>query len=224
MPRWIGVLLCVWLTAASASAQSSLPATLQQAIAATEAARAAYSFRFELTDGRQTVAAHYNPRSQPHLELLSPARGALSEDLGRAYDAAATRMDGLTWCARASLEHVANLHLLREDGATAAYSYQPTRESATNDQMRMLVDHLRGELTMTKQPSDILSIRTALPEAFSPAIGMHVDQYEISQACTLAPNGRRFASEIVTNEHFSAFGRTYVAHYVRRFSQLLEVR
>ena len=220
----MSALLCVWLIAGSASAQSpSQPPGLAQAIAATEAAKTAYTFRMDLTDGRQTATAHFDPRTRPHLRLVSPERSALGDDLGRAYDSIAAHIEGVFWCARPTLAHVSNARLVREDASTASYVFQPTRENVA-DQARPIVDHLRGELTMTKAPADILSTHIFLPEPFNPALGIHAERFDISQICAIAPNGRRYASEIVTEQRFSMFGRDYAVRYVRRFSELADVR
>ena len=205
---------------ASAKAQTQLPAALSEAVAATQTARASYAFDLELVSAGQTLSAHFDPHLEPRLRLISPARTELNNDLRDTFDALAGRLEGPTWCAGPSMTHITGVRLLREDATSAVYSFQPTRESVTSEQTRQIVDHLRGEFTLLKETGDISSIRIFSPQAFSQMLGTSVELWSNITTCAVAPNGRRYASEVESNVRWSLFGRAGSSHVVRRTDHL----
>ena len=206
---------------ASASAQTNqLPSLLQQAVSGTESSSASYAYDFEYSTAAQAFSAHFSPRSQPRLRLVSPAREALNGDMRTDYDYFAEHMEGVSWCAAANMSRITNARLIREDETTATYSFQPTRESVTGEQTRRIVNHLRGEFTVTKTAPDITRIHIFAPQPFSPAPLARVEVYVLTTTCALAPNGRRYASESVHQSRGSAFGRAFDTRTVRRTRNL----
>lgn len=206
---------------ASALAQSSqLPLPVSRAISASQGAQTSYAFDFDYASGTENFTARFDPRSEPRLRLLSPGRAALSEDLRESFDYFAESITGVSWCAGPNMAHISNVRLLREDETSAVYSFQPTRESVTGAQTRRVVNHLRGELTLSKASPDITRIRLFAPRPFSPAIGANVEIYTLTMTCAAAPNGRQYAVEIAYESRGSAFGRAFSVHTTRRLREL----
>ncbi len=222
MFRMVRVLVCAAVLAfgASAAAQSVGPALLTQAIAATQAAKADYAFDFELNTSKANWRARFDPSATPHLRMVAPVRDELDNDQRRAFDRMAEDFEGVSWCASEGMGRVADVRLLREDEASATYSFQPTRESVRNEQARRFADRLRGEVTVMKATPDITRVRLFVPESFSPAPLVRVDSLNIVITCQAAPNGRRYAAETVTSMRGSALGQTFDERSVQRARNL----
>lgn len=210
----------VGLYAAIAAAQSTAPAFLTSAVAATQAAKIDYAFDFEIDTSKQNWRAHFDPNRTPRLALLQPRRDELKGDERRAFDRLAEQMEGLSWCASENMARVRDVGLVREDETTAIYSFQPTAESVRGEQARRFADRLRGELTLTKAAPDVSRIRFYTPEAFTPLPMTRVDEVNIAITCQTAPNGRRFAAEIVTTVRGTAWGQAFNERSVQRTRNL----
>lgn len=206
--------------AAIAAAQSGAPSLLASAVSATEAAKADYAFDYELDTSKQTWRARFDPTATPRLKLVQPRRETLKGDERRAFDSLAEQMEGVSWCASENVGRAGNVQLVREDDATAVYSFQPTAESIRGEQARRFADRLRGELTMIKATPDISRIRLYAPEPFSPLPLVRVDEVNIAIACQTAPNGRRYAAETVTTIRGSAVGQNFNERSVQRARNL----
>jgi hypothetical protein len=207
--------------AATAVAQGTGAAMLTQAVAATTAAQAQYAFDVEINTSKINWRARYQPDARPALRLVSPSRENLDGDERRAFDRMAEDFEGVSWCAGARMGNVANVRLLREDETTATYSFQPTRESVRGEQARRYADRMRGEMVMTKgDRPDIARMRIFMPESFSPAPLIRLDHFEMTIACQTAPNGRRYASEAVTEMRGSALGQAFNERTVQRSRNL----
>ncbi len=216
--RWITSLAFVAIAAGAAFAQSA-PSPLAQAVATTQAAKADYTFDFQLETSKQNWRARFMPGAAPRLRLVSPQREELDGGERRAFDGLAERMEGVSWCASENIGRVGNMRLLREDAETATYSFQPTRESVSGEGGRF-ADRLRGEMTMTKQNPDVSHVRLFAPEPFSPIPLTRLDALNIVIRCQPAPNGRRYAAETVMEMRGSAFGQDFNERSVQRASNL----
>ena len=200
------------ITAATAQAPSPLAA----AIAATQAAKTAYNFDYVLGTSKQNWRAQFDARSAPpRLHLVEPRRETLPSGEQHTFDALARRMEGVSWCASEGLDRVANLRLVRDDGATALYSFQPTREQAQG-----AAQHLRGELTLIKAGPDIAAIRFFAPQPFSPIPLTRLEALDTIVRCEVAPNGRRYAAETVITMRGSALGQNFNERSVTRTTNL----
>ncbi|MCX7357421.1 MAG: hypothetical protein NT015_04650 [Alphaproteobacteria bacterium] len=206
--------------AAAAAAQSAGPALLTQAVAATQAAKADYAFDYELNTSKANWRARFDPAATPHLRMVEPTHGELDNDQRRAFDRMAEDFEGVSWCASEGMGRVANVRLLREDEASATYSFQPTRESVRGEQARRFADRLRGEVTVLKATPDITRVRLFVPESFSPAPLVRLDSLNIVITCQTAPNGRRYAAETVTAMRGSALGQAFDERSVQRARNL----
>ena len=206
--------------AATAVAQGTGAAVLTQAVAATAAAKADYAFDVDVDTSKINWRARYQPGASPALRLVSPSRNELSGDERRAFDRMAEDFEGVSWCAGARMGNVTNVRLVREDEATATYSFQPTRESVRGEQGRRYADRMRGEMVITKANPDITRMRIYMPEAFSPLPLVRLDHFNMSITCQTAPNGRRYASEAVTEMRGSAFGQDFSERTVQRSRNL----
>lgn len=205
---------------AHAAAQSAGPALLAQAVAATQAAKTDYAFDLELDTSETSWRARFEPGAAPQLRLVSPRRDELENDERRAFDRLAENYEGLSWCASEGMGRVSNVQLVREDAASATYSFQPTRESIRGEQARRFSDRLRGELTLLKAAPDISRIRIFTPQAFDPLPLVRVDHLDIVIMCQSAPNGRRYAAETTTAIRGSAFGQAFDERSVQRARNL----
>jgi hypothetical protein len=209
---------------ASATAQSpaaaALPAALLQAVAATEAAKAAYAFDLELASAERNWQARFDPNGNPRLRLVSPSRETLDNDERRGFDRMAESFEGVSWCASENMGRVANVRLMREDETSATYSFQPTRESVRGEQARRFADRMRGEVTVTKATPDITRVRLFIPAAFSPMPLVRVDAFNVVITCQAAPNGRRYAAETTSDVRGSAFGQDFNERSVQRARNL----
>ncbi|MEQ1771961.1 MAG: hypothetical protein ABL879_19230 [Devosia sp.] len=222
MFRVVRVLACaaVVVFAATAAAQNAGPALLTQAVAATQAAKAEYAFDYELNTSKANWRARFDPGATPNLRMVAPTRDALSDDERRAFDRMAEDFEGVSWCASEGMGRVADLRLLREDEASATYSFQPTRESVRGEQARRFADRLRGEVTVLKATPDITRVRLYVPESFSPAPLVRLDSLNVVITCQAAPNGRRYAAETVTTVRGSALGQDFDERSVQRARNL----
>jgi hypothetical protein len=213
--------LAALLAAPSAIAQGArAPSVLTQAIAATTAARMAYAFDVQLTSSRTNWRARFEPNGDPRVRLVSPARENLSGGERRAFDNYAEGMEGVPWCADAYMGRIADVRLVSEDSATATYAFQPTRESIRNAESRRFAERMRGEMTLTKENADITRIRIYAPQGFDAAPLVRLDHMDIVVRCAIAPNGRRYAAESVTEMRGSAFGQAFDERSVQRASNL----
>lgn len=220
IPR-LAALAALMLFAASATAQQArAPTLLAQAVAATRAAKAAYAFDLEIAAEEQDWRARFDPSAAPPLQLLQPRREDLANDDRRAFDTMAERMDGVAWCASEGLDRVDDVRFLHEDGETATYAFQPTRDSVRGEQARRFADKLRGELTLTKITPDVARVRIFTAAAFSPMPLVRVDRLNITITCAAAPNGRRYAAETVSEVSGSAFGQAFEERSVQRMRNL----
>jgi hypothetical protein len=221
MFRTLSLIAVVAALTVSATAQvSPQPTLLLQAVAATEAAKAAYAFDYELSAREANWRARFEPDANPRLRLVSPARDSLEPDQRRAFDRMAEDMEGVSWCATENLVRVANVRLIREDDTTATYSFQPTRESIRGEQARRFADRMRGEMTLTKDDPDVTRVRLFVPSAFSPMPLVNLERFNLVITCGPAPNGRRHATETTTDLRGSAFGQAFEERSVQRTSNL----
>lgn len=218
--RILGVGLVAAVFAANAIAQVRGPAALTQAVAATEAAKADYAFDWALETSKQSWRARFDPAATPRLRLVQPAPESLKGDERGAFNRLAQQMEGVSWCASETMGRVANVTLLRDDGVTSTYSFQPTRESIRGEQAQRFADRLRGEMTMTNDTPDITRVRLYAPAAFSPMPLVNVARINIVITCATAPNGRAYANQTVTEIRGSAFGQAFDERSVQHFSNL----
>lgn len=216
----IAAVLATAAFAASAAAQSVGPALLTQAVAATQAAKADYAFDFELSTSKSNWRARFEPAASPRLRLVAPQMSELDSDERRAFSRMAEDFEGVSWCASEHMGRVSQVQLLREDEASATYSFQPTRESIRGEQAQRFADRLRGEVTMLKATPDVARVRLFVPEAFSPMPLVRVDALNIVITCQAAPNGRRYAAETNTSVRGSAFGQAFNERSVQRARNL----
>jgi hypothetical protein len=211
------LLIAIVASAAITTSHAQTPPTaLSEVVRATHAARAAYAFDFEYSSNDQSFVARFDPRQTPRLRLASPARASLSDELSADLDFFIESMDGVTWCASEQIGNAEGLRLLRQDDNAATYSFEPTRESVTGDQTRRIVEHLSGEITITKSNPDISRIRLFALRPFSPAPLARIEHYSVTTTCAAAPNGRHYAVEIIREARGSAFGRAFNTRTVRR--------
>lgn len=224
MLRTIAVIAAVFVgllgVASAVAPQPAAPSALNAAIAATSAARAPYAFDMDVHSAKLNWRAHFDPRSTPHLQLVQPALASLSNDQRRAFDDAARRMTGLSWCASAEMGHIANVRPLREDADSITYAFQPTRDSIRSERARGFADRLRGEFTLTKSNPDIARIHLFAPAPFSPALLVNLTRMDIAITCATAPNNRRYASETITEIAGSALGEAFSERSVQRTHDL----
>ncbi len=214
------VALTLCLLPSAAAQTSPLPGVLLQAVAATQAAKAAYAFDLDLLSAEQNWRARFDPRASPGLQLVEPSLETLARDQRRAFERMAAQMQGVSWCASDEMRRVTQVHLVREDAETAIYSFQPTRESVRGEQARQFVDRLRGEFAITKAHPDLTRVRIYAPEAFNPMPLVRLDTLNVNVACTPAPNGRRYASETTSEIRGSAFGQDFDERSVQRARNL----
>lgn len=213
---------CLSLLGAATATPSRPPApsALHAAIAATAAAQSPYAFDLDINSSKINWRTHFDPRATPHLQLIEPALAALGHDERRAFDDASRRMQGLSWCASAEMDHVANVRVLRDDISSTTYFFQPTRDSIRSEAARPFADHLRGEFTLIKAEPDIARIHIYAPAPFSPALLVNLTRMDIVVSCATAPNNRRFASEAVTEIAGSALGQAFHERTVQRTHDL----
>jgi hypothetical protein len=152
--------------------------------------------------------------------LVQPRREELKGDERRAFDRIAEQMEGVSWCASENIARVDDLALVREDEASAVYSFQPNAESVRGEQARRFANRLRGEMTLLKATPDITRIRLYTPQAFDPMPLVRVEELNIVITCQAAPNGRRFAAETVTTLRGSALGQALNERSVQRARNL----
>ncbi len=212
--RFIAAVLA--LSFATAASGQSLPSALAQAVAQTEAAKTPYAFDIELQGGERSWRARFHPDRDPRVSLVAPRRDELSTEEQRAFDAYARDVEGVSWCASENMARVRDVRLLREDATTATYSFQPTAESIRGEQARRYADRLRGEVTLSKETPDVTSLRLFIPARFSPMPLVDVHRFNVTVTCQLAPNGRRFAAETISEIAVSAFGRDVEQRTVQR--------
>jgi len=206
--------------AVSAVAQNTGPALLAQAVAATESARADYAYDFELETSKTNWRARYEPNATPRMRMVEPRLADLPNDQRRAFERMAEQSEGVSWCATDYMSRVRDIALLREDEASATYSFQPTPESIRGEQARRFADRLRGEMTILKGAPDITRIRLFIPAGFSPMPLVRVDHMNIVINCAAAPNGRRYAATTVTEMRGSAFGNDFNERSTQRARNL----
>lgn len=219
--RLAAVAAVVTIFAASAAAQQTrAPSPLAEAVAGTRSAKVDYAFDMAIDSSKQNWRTHYDPHAQPRLQLLQPRREDLTGDERRAFDDAAAHMEGVSWCAGENMSHVDNVRPIREDADTITYSFQPTRESVRGEGARQFADRVRGEMTITKVNPDITHMRIFTPAPFSPVVLVRIDSININIDCAVAPNGRRYGAETVTDMRGSAFGQNFSEHSVQRASNL----
>ena len=93
MLRAVSLAAALVLLAATAGAQSART-PLEQAVAATQAAKADYAFDLDLDTSKQNWRARFDPNAQPQLRLVQPTREALDGGERRAFDGMAERLRG----------------------------------------------------------------------------------------------------------------------------------
>ena len=201
------------------------PEALSQAVAATKSAKADYAFDLEMTSAKQNWRARYQPGAAPRLRLVAPARDQLDGDARRQFDELAQTTEGVTWCASENLASARNVRLLREDETSATYAFQPSPEMMRRGQRSRgdstaFFNRMQGELTVTKQNPDVTHMRIFTTPAFSPILLVRLEQMSFRMRCALAPNGRRYVAETMTDVRGSAFGRSINDHAVQRASNL----
>lgn len=209
------------MAAPSATAQGAgAPAALTQAIALTDAAKAPYAFDIELDSERLQWRARFQPEATPRVRLIAPARADLTNEQRRAFDRFAESTEGVSWCASAFMGRVADVRLVREDEASAHYTFQPTRESIRSAESRRYAQHMRGEFTLNKSSNDITRMRIHAPAGFDAMPLVRIERFSMTIDCALAPNGRRYAAETVTDMSGSAFGQSFGDRTIQRAANL----
>ncbi len=215
------LVLAALLAAPSATAQGAgAPAALAQAIALTDAAKAAYAFDIELDSSRMQWRARFQPGASPRVQLIAPAREELTNDQRRAFDRFAESTEGVSWCASEFMGRIADVRLVREDEAHAHYTFQPTRESIRSPDARRYAQYMRGEFTLNKTQNDITRIRIHAPAAFDAMPLVRLEHFNLTIDCASAPNGRRYAAETVTEMRGRAFGQSFGDRTVQRAANL----
>lgn len=205
--------------ALAATAQQA-PTPLGAAVAATRAAKADYAFDWAMESSKQNWRARFDPRTTPKFRIVQPTREQLEASQRRAFDGMAEKMEGVSWCASDGMGRASNVRLLRDEGATAVYAFQPSRESQRGGAGAQFVERLRGEFTYLKADNDIGVIRMFITEPFSPIPLSRVDALEIVIRCETAPNRRRYAAETVMNLRVSALGQNVAERSVTRVSNV----
>jgi hypothetical protein len=212
MLRTLVALPAALALATSALAQGVSP--LQQAVSATTSARTPYAFDLEMLSEDRHWRMRFDPRNR--LQMVQPTLESLPREERRSFDHMRERFDGVSWCASEEMRRVADVRLLREDAETATYSFQPTRDSIRGDQARDLARHLRGEFTITKTRPDLTQLRIFATRNFSPMLLVTIERLNINVTCAVAPNGRRYAAETVSEVRGSAFGSRFSERSVER--------
>jgi len=88
------------------------------------------------------------------------------------------------------------------------------------EQARRYIDRMRGELTLSKANPDVTAIRLFTPAPFSPAPLVEVRRVNVAITCQLAPNGRRYAAETISDVSVSAFGQDINQRTIQRARNL----
>ncbi|MCR6645651.1 MAG: hypothetical protein NVV62_14615 [Terricaulis sp.] len=220
MLRLAAALIFAALMAAPSATAQDAPAALAQAIALTDAANAPYAFDIELESSRMQWRARFQPEASPRVRLIAPAREDLTSDQRRAFDRFADSTEGVSWCASTFLGRIADVRLVREDEASAHYTFQPTRESIRSADGRRYAQHMRGEFTLNKANADITRMRIHAPAAFDAMPLVRVERFSLTIDCALAPNGRRFAAQTVTELQGRAFGQNFGDRTIQRAANL----
>jgi hypothetical protein len=205
--------------AASASAAAPLPAPLLAAVAASQSAKIDYAFDVDFSSAKAQIRAHYDPSAIPHVHMLQPSDAQLNKDQRAILNALQTQLEGVGWCAGERMGRIADVRLEREDADSAIYSFQPTRESSRG-QGAQFADRLRGELTLSKSNPDITAIHIFTPAAFDPVPFVHIASLDVAVLCAVAPNGRRYAAQSVSQTTGSAFGQAINEHNVEHIANL----
>ena len=209
--------LAGWFVVSAAAQQANAPSPLAAAVAATRAAKADYAFDRTIDSSKQNWRAHFDPQvAAPKLRLVSPTRESLDGGQRRAFDGIAQHMEGVSWCASENIGRSRNVRLVRDEGATAVYAFQPVRDPHRGGASAQFVDRMRGEFTFVKADNDIGAIRMFITEPFSPIPLSRLDAVDIAITCTAAPNGRRYVSETVSNLRGSALGQNFNERSVQR--------
>jgi hypothetical protein len=199
--------------------QGGLPPALLAAIAATQSAKVAYAFDYSFASAQANVSAHFDPKTTPQLRLTGVDEAQLRNDQRQMLNQLRQQVDGVSWCAGDRMAHIANAQLIHEDAATATYSFQPTRDS-TRGQAAQYADRLRGEITITKSNPDVTAIHIFTPTAFDPIPFVHIANVDARVTCELAPNGRRYAAQTVSQTSGSGFGQSLDQRNVQHVTNL----
>lgn len=220
MLRLLATFACAALLAAPSAIAQGAPAGLAQAIALTDAAKAAYAFDVELDSNRVQWRARFEPGASPRVRLLAPDRAELTNEQRRAFDRFAESTEGVSWCANEFMGRIADVRLVREDEAHAHYTFQPTRESIRSQDARRYAQHMRGEFSLSKANADITRIRLYAPAAFDPMPLVRLERFNLTITCAVAPNGRRYAAETITEMGGRAFGQNFGDRTIQRAANL----
>jgi len=215
----VAIALAVCAFAASASAQTAIPAALSAAIEATQSAKADYAFEQAIEARGRNMRVAFDPDSDPRVRLIAPSQGELDSDGRRLFERIADDLEGLSWCASERLRAIENVRVLREDSETVAYAFQPTAASSRGA-MAQLAQHLRGEMVISKAEPDIRSIRVYAPAPFSPLPLTEVAAADARIDCAAAPNGRNYVAMTSIRLSAVAFGQSVDERSVQRTSAL----
>lgn len=148
MKRFLAITTLALCMGLNATADTRMPAAIDMAISATEAARAAYPFEYRLVtparDWRIAVAQSAPPR------LVSPTLDRLGEGQRESLASLNDELRDVPWCATDRLRRASQITLLREDAETQTYSFRPTTDSLRgewalrSDSAQRFARHLRG--------------------------------------------------------------------------------
>lgn len=214
-----GAFLIALASVASAQQNNTPPPALLAAIAATQGAKVAYAFDYSFASAQANVSAHFDPKATPQLRLTGVDETQLRNDQRQMLNQLRQQVDGVSWCAGERMAHIAHAQLIREDATTATYSFQPTRDS-TRGQAAQYADRLRGEITITKSNPDVTAIHIFTPTAFDPIPFVHIANVDARVTCELAPNGRRYAAQTVSQTSGSGFGQSLDQRNVQHVTNL----
>ena len=211
------------LTIAPALAQSvaeTRPPLVTNALTIDPSAEPAYAFEGEITLNDRSVALRVNPTAdgEARVEVINPPEESLGADQRAAIAELRNEPDLDLWCADPDLA-ARDFSLLSETEETATFRFQPLPEPGTGDDA--FTQNLTGELVVSKNPADVVSLRVYAPAAFKPNFMAKIDRFESVTTCELAPNGRRYAAEVRTNVAGEAMFSPFEQSVVQRVTEVL---
>lgn len=220
MRPWIPSLLALALAVPLAAAQAGMPALLASAISATVAAEAPYAYEVHVTNERGSMHYAFDPaaRGAARIRMIAPAESQLDARQRRFLERARADADGDIWCASRKLRDISDVQLVREDAATAVYSFTPSLEQIGEENARFR-QHVRGELTISKTNNDVLAMRIASLRPFHASVA-RVDSFALTIRCETAENGRRYGAEATSSFRGSIFGNEINSRSTQRVTAL----
>ncbi len=198
---------------------------LESLHAATPIDSAIYTYDLQIDDGDMRVTASVNPSAPmgDRLTIHSPAPDTWSKDFAKYVKSMQENTKGNIWCQQFVEMVPSTAKLVSETDTTARYTFQPLPRPDDKGNMKKVLKHLTGRMTIDKTNNAVKSFEMEAAKPFKPMIAAKITQFKMRTNCTPAPNGQMRIETVETFIEGKAMTRSFIEAETQTISNLKRV-